>query len=204
MSSNPHPSSSDEQRPDAARVVLRHPDVAALQPAVDLHAAVLNGRWSAVADLCAERLTDATAAGAELNLQYEQAGYTPLMVAPLPQRLDGDELTIEGTAAEVAEALNVFMRVLTGQWREIDWVSRWASRTFRDYNGTGVEHVRVIYQRDGAYPEVAGASWSISNSKVPLAGRMAYNVWKQLGGGVAGRDQLPLQHPIDVQVHPAP
>lgn len=186
------------QKDTAQSVTFRHPQVAFIAPARDLLCAVESGRWGQAAYVCAEQLSDPAKAAAALDELVAGTEYDPATVELWPASLAGETLTWQTDPGTAARALDLFQRVLMGQWRELEWVTRMASKTIpdRDVAGT-LALLRHEHAAPGGFPDHPHASWSIAAA--PLPARIAYHAWKQLGAGVGSPPTFSLpDRPIDV------
>lgn len=152
-----------------------------VRAALALYGHVQAGRWSAVVDLTADRFTDAAAAGAELDRLAPPAGDVDGWPEP---SVVGDEVTFDGDPALLRSALDLYTRVLLGQFGELAW------STGNGALSDACNSVRATYQRAGAWPAHPRGSWSIAGPSAPREAQVAYDAWKLLGGGVAGRPLL--------------
>lgn len=155
---------------------------------VALRADVVAGRWSAVVDLLADRFADPQAA----RTRFDQlAADTDTVDAATTPRLEvtvggPDEVTVVGDRHMLVSALDLYMRVWLGQLDEVAFVARaWTVSGTR-----ALTAARLELQAPGAWPDHPSASWGIRSTEVPDAARVAYDIWKALGGGVVARDQL--------------
>lgn len=168
---------------EAATLVLQGVGIADVTShAVNLYRAVLAGRWSAVADYTTARLANPGAARAELDAL---AGGR--RVAHAPMTVTG-EVWLEsctGHERDLIAALDLYQRILIGQWRELAWVTNAAHRDGPADVGDACDRIRHRHQKPGGYPAHPRASWSIHNG--PAEAVVAYDAWKALGGGVAER-----------------
>lgn len=168
-----------------AMTTLSGADVpAVVQDALELYTAVLGGRWSAAVDVCVDCFADPDAARRELDA-LAVAPMDPVdpvtAVAPFSTSVSGDSVTFAGDVRMLRSALDLYTRVLLGQFGEVAWATGNGALT------EATAMVRATHQRQGAWPVYAQASWSVAGASAPRRAQVAYDAWKLLGGGVAGR-----------------
>lgn len=175
----------------SVRVHIDGPDVADWAgAAVRTYLAAVDGRFGAVVDLFEDRFADPAAARAVLDAYGAAASvdWDPGDVAPIDvEVITPDSVVVTApSAAVVRNVVDLFMRLWCGQFDELA-EARGAIRMSRD---RVLACARFSLQAPGAWPEHPGASWSIGSDNVPAAARVAYDIWKLLGGGVADRPVL--------------
>lgn len=195
----------------SATVTIRHPKAALIEPFTTTVDAVLRGDWAIAARLCAEKASDLAAQQAALRRAARASGFTfappdfttfPLVV------VEQDALTVEAEkVSHVTGALDLYMRILCGQWDEMDYWCCLSSATDRDpaFDRYSLLLIRSEYgnarnpmlrgKTPGArpvykplepteWPDHPHASIGIAESVLPA--RIAYWAYKMLGGGAPG------------------
>ena len=180
-------------------LTFQHPHIGTLAAFGDVHSAVLKGHWSVAATISAEKARDLKGQQAALDALAVASGLTfePEDAAPhVTTVLNGDVLTVRAnTEGLISGALDLYMRLLCGQWRELDWMSALNSATDRAsaYNPDDIVQIRNGYGRYGQrqhplaadqWPDHIFAAISIAQSTLPA--RIAYHAYKFLGGGTPG------------------
>lgn len=165
----------DTPLPTGPAVQLTHPDVELLTGAPTLYEAVLAGRWSVVADLCSEHLSDPAAAAAQLERLGETARTSTYYPGPgggfaTSHDAATHTLTWHTEAAEAARVLDLFSRVWMGQWGELVWTT--GAATVLD--PSVAVQVRGEFQIGDLWP-VYPAYRSIASSSP--AARLAYSAY---------------------------
>ena len=220
-------------------ITLRHPDVALLattgRGALDTYRAALTGDWAAIADLCADpaaggKVPDLAAARRALAQAAADSGIvfaTPTDVdasSAIPtqeivEAADGGETAVVFTGAEgvILSVLDLFARLMCGQWSEADWHATMNApsmeRTSGGWDPYGLNRVRsvVCTTRDHLpgevyrplepheFPDHPNGSIGIAES--PLPAKIAYHAYKMLGAGAAGSPTFSLPNgPLVVEV----
>jgi hypothetical protein len=165
--------------------------VAVVTDAVALLRRVWAGQWSAAVDVTEDRFQDPTAARAELD--ELAVGMTvslsdALVVSAQP---DG-AVQVDGDQAVLMQALDLYMRVLMGQFNEVARVcDQWDL-------GSVCDQVRFMHQRGGAWPGHPHTYWGIHSSQTSPRAVLAYDAWKLLGGGM--RERGPITGKVRVTV----
>lgn len=195
--------SSTTNIPDTDVVTVTHPHAALLEDVArtwnDVHA----GRWGIAAELCASRLRDPAATAHELNLCGETAAvpdFDQLLVS-----VGDGQVTFHARPQVVTAALDLFMRILCGQWDEMSWHVGMFNNGLRM---VGLTQLRAVHSREydntvpwdeRAFPPYANASISIAQATLPA--RLAYHSYKELGGGTPGSPTFGLPDgPVTVEV----
>ena len=205
---------------EQVRVQVVHPHAALLahtgSGVAGTWADVRCGDWGSLARLCGHRdggekvpdlgfaeetLADAAArSGFTFADRTEVEGTLRATLLPAAGGEDVSAYELVGDEGEIVAALDLFMRLLCGQWDEVDWLCSTRSQTPR---GPGWEPMDLNWLRGvvcrtftpGAltgqrrlrpeeFPGHANASVGIAES-VPVA-KIAYHAYKLLGGGAAG------------------
>ncbi|KQP63122.1 hypothetical protein [Nocardioides sp. Leaf285] len=218
-----------------AEVVITHPHALLLHTTgrgvVGTAQAVLAGEWDAVIDLCADpaagaKIPDPTTArralqeaAAASGLAFPEPDRTPLGPgdpAGLREQVRGeDTVVITGPLGASTAALDLFMRLLCGQWAELDWHCALASATDRapGWDPLALNSLRCLVSRTRApvargeyrpltedeFPDHPSASVSIASAVLPA--RVAYHAYKHLGGGTVGAPTFSLPGgPVEVRL----
>lgn len=157
---------------------LLYPTVAT---AVDLYGQISLGDWSAAVRALAGSFTDPRGATEDLAR----------LTARVRMSAIEERYTVSGTAQTVtyegpqwllSRAVDLYMRLHLGQFDQLAWVSGYGELS------DALMRWRCTWQRPGAWPDHPRASWSIGNrDNVPDSARVAYDVWRLLGGGVQDR-----------------
>lgn len=97
-------------------VEIMHPRAALLMPAFELYNEVQAGNFAAVAHACSDFLVDPERCAQEIAVVTKQpaTGWIPLPVANLAP--GGESITLEWESHEAAAAVDMYSRVLCGQW----------------------------------------------------------------------------------------
>lgn len=180
-------------------LTFQHPQIGMLASFGDVHSAVLKGHWSVAATISAEKARDLKgqqdaldALAVESRLTFEPDDAAPHVTTSL----DGDVLTVQAeTEGLISGALDLYMRLLCGQWRELDWVCALNSVTDRaaGFDAQETVQIRNAYGRyairqhplsQDQWPDHIAAAISIAQSTLPA--RIAYHAYKFLGGGTPG------------------
>lgn len=118
-----------------------------LAPVGDIMARATTGDWALAAELCAEHLTDPERCGAELNALAQSVGIGPdggsdrLDVhLHFPDDTTGQySISFTGDPGLLTASLDLFSRVLIGQWSEVSWHGR-VRQVIADDAGTKVTY----------------------------------------------------------------
>jgi hypothetical protein len=164
----------------ACTVVVSGPDVASvLADAWALHLRLCAGDWSALADATVDRWVDVDEARAAFTAAAQLR--TVPVDGRLDTRADGAGVFV-GPPGELCVAVDTWQRVQLGQFHHpgVDYAGSWVA-------GDAFLDVRVRHCADGAWPAHRHASWGIHSPEVPDRVRVAYDIWKLLGGGIADR-----------------
>lgn len=213
-------------------VTVRHPDAHLLartgRGVVDTYKAIATGDWAALVDLCAhpdagEKIINPAEAAIVLDEAAALSGYAFPAVGQLRtvtgRLLDEQTYEITGEPGMAASTLDLFMRLLCGQWDEIGWVCSMATQ----HANAGADHPiwdryslnvlrgRLCHHRDHPryeeyrplerheFPTHPSASISIAQAVEPA--RLAYWVYKLLGAGAPGGPTFSLAGgPVTVTV----
>jgi hypothetical protein len=213
-------------------VTLRHPHAALLattgRGVVGTHRAVVAGEWAAIADLCGDeaagsKVRDVESAREALNGTAADSrigflrGFGTLGLSEHTEDLDAGSYAITGPEDLVVAALDLFSRLLCGQWDEAHWHSTLSAVTVpgrgegsrlnalrghlcHTYEPLGREYRSLEPHEFPAHPSAA-----IGIAQAPLPAQVAYYAYKALGGGTANRPTFTLPHgPLTVEVEGQP
>lgn len=190
-------------------VVIHHPHASLLSALGETWSQVVSGKWSIAARLCSwhgDRILDLDGACAALDAAARRSGlqfHEPAPEATLRVGVDAEKgiAILTGEPAIALSALDLFSRVLCGQWRVLIEHARLCQ------DGRGGRAVRNTHRPDdlgrirNRYGRVAalGGGLRIENNEWPahplaslgiaegpLAAQVAYHAFKALGGGSAG------------------
>jgi hypothetical protein len=207
-------------------VTIRHPRVALIEPFTTTIDAVLRGDWAIAARLCAKKASDLAGQQAALTRKTRESGLT---FAPSAHTtfdmviLEQDALTVEAdTVGHVAGALDLYMRILCGQWSEMDYHCALRSGTGRapGYEPYSLLTIRCAYGNarssmlapttpggKATYKPLGHDEWpdhphaSVGIAEAVLPARIAYWAYKLLGGGAPGGPTFSLPDgPLSVEV----
>lgn len=189
--------------PDAEAVTITHPHAGLLADVARTWNDVYAGQWGIAAELCASRLRDPLATAHELNLCGEPAAVPNF--DKLEVTLGDGQVTFHARTHVVTSALDLFMRILCGQWDEMSWHCGMFNNGLRM---VGLTQLRAVHSREyddtapwdeRAFPAYANASISIAQATLPA--RLAYHAYKDLGGGTPGAPTFALPGgPVTVEV----
>lgn len=201
-------------------VTLIHPHADLLANIGEVHAAVHAGQWGIAADLCADKALDLSGQRDALN-QYAATSGLPFTTDDDEPRIVAhvtgpDTLTLDGELPEIRAALDLYMRLLCGQWLELARMLGAPPRTRRRTSDDTDDllHIRQRYGRvaddtltnrrrhplaDNEWPSHPSAYISIASA--PLAARVGYHLYKDLEGGASPTFPLP-GGPVRVHVGP--
>ena len=191
--STPEEQSGQAAKPEGREsftVLVRHRDAHLLAGVPHFYAAVFSGRWEAVAGLCAHRLTDPDAAARELSaiaakhLPEPPPAADRVAVETLQAAADEGSVRFTGDLHVLMAALDLSQRVEIGQWARVADTALGYIDTVAEA-GEELLRARVRLQTPDGYPPDAHASWGVDRGST--ATRLAYHVWKHLGGGTASK-----------------
>lgn len=175
---------------------LHGPDMSSiLKEAARLQEQVGAGKWgTALVELVGDGFRDPEAA----RVAFDALGVRQVAESPGPSTVTVEhsgpaDCIWHGERPRLVSMLDLYMRVQCGQFYELAWHSMTSGLPYEV--GDELSRLRMEHQREEAWPMAVTASWGIANSRVPDKARVAYDVWKLLGGGVEGR---PLFHPEQV------
>lgn len=173
-------------------ITITGPGVARLvDAAVGLYRDVLGGRWGAVVDATPQRWADPTEARAAFDALA--VGTATHRADQLSVTADGDDAVhVVGTRAALCEAVDLWMRVQLGQLDRLCFDVAYMSPLLE---------LRGTHAAPGAWPAHPHSSWGVHSREVDVAVRVAYDIWKGLGGGMVGRGQI--GRTVRVTVEPA-
>ena len=189
--------------PGADAVTITHPHAGLLVDVARTYNDVYAGQWGIAAELCASRLRDPEAAARELNLCGEAAAVPDF--DRLEASIGDGQVVFHARQHVVTSALDLFMRILCGQWDEMSWHCGMFNNGLRTI---GLTQLRAVHSREyddtvpwdeRAFPPYANASISIAQATLPA--RIAYHAYKDLGGGTPGSPTFGLPDgPVLVEV----
>lgn len=156
------------------------------QRAWDTHCALQAGNWAVLATETVERWVDPAAAAGEFQT-YGAAPQRPIDNVGQVIAATADEATFRGVKSALVQAIDTWQRIQLGQFHApaIDYGFGWPQ-------GEQYARIRERFGADGAWPAgpAISSSWGIHSPEVPDEARVAYDIWKLLGGGAAGRDTI--------------
>ncbi|WP_426560668.1 hypothetical protein ACPPVT_12445 [Angustibacter sp. McL0619] len=171
------------------RTTVRHPRAALLVPAASLYAAAVEGRWGQVAVVCEHAAPGSLrAAGSAVDRLEHFAAGTGLVFGPatlLGYTSEPGAVTFHATAAQAIQLLDLFRRVLLGQWCEVAHVATVHARNaVPPLVESAICDLRTELATPGAFPHCRGWLWPLR--RAPLPARVAHHAWSQLTGGLGG------------------
>jgi hypothetical protein len=202
-------------------VTLIHEHAHLLSNLGEVHTAVHTGRWSIAADLCADKALDLPGQRAALDQIAAASGVTFADSDTMPEitaaLTGGDTLAIDGPdIAQIRSALDLYTRLLCGQWLELAWTFGAPTRTrggghdaddlllARQQFGrvaTGPMNLRRHPLADNEWPHHPATYISIASAVLPA--RVAYHLYKDLDSATAVPPTFLLPGgPIRVHVGP--
>lgn len=195
-------------------VTIVHPHAGLLYFAAVAYNKTLAGRWGVAAALCVNRLTDPVSTAAVLDdigtgfavPDFERLtalvpdGFEPIVT-------EVDSISFSGSLVTVTSALDLFMRILMGQWNEMRYhcVSRRTEGFLPDVDLTALRaresrpYDDTVPWDERSFPPHPNASISIAQA--PLAAQVAYHAYKELGAGAPGSPTFTLPGgPLRVEI----
>lgn len=163
-----------------------------------LHLELNAQRWSAIVDATDGRWRDNNATRSAMrNLEPGTARHgTEQDRVDASLRTEGSTITYTGAIGELRQAVDTWQRTQLGQFHHagVDYGNSWQV-------GEHLAAVRDLYSLDGSWPRGAHASWGIHSSEVGDDARIAYDIWKGLGGGIADRGTITHKVAVHVEVN---
>jgi hypothetical protein len=174
-------------------ITITHPGARLLAPALDTLADVLAGDWASAARLCAARLEDPRECGLDLDVVASRAGVVRTPRQAYDYRLHHRILVVDEHPAVLAAALDLYVRLWTGQWDTLEQVSPAGARAVVGWRPVELLQVRVRHQLPDTWSGRPYATQSLFLA--PPHARLAHQVLGELEGGV--------RHQYDVPAGPA-
>lgn len=175
-------------------ITITHPGAGLLAPALDTLADVLAGDWASAARLCAVRLQDPGECAFDLDVVAARAGVVPTPRDPYRFRMHHHFLVVAEHPAVLAAALDLYVKLWTGQWDALEQVAPSGSRPVPGWRPLELLQVRVRHQLPDTWsvrPYVAQSLFL-----APPRARLAHQVLTELEGGTA-------RHQYEVPAGPA-
>lgn len=216
--------------PDTTTVTIWHPNATLLaaDPSIhEVYRSARRGDWSVIADLCASeagggKIKDLDQARSVLTDHARASGYTFLSAHDADTLITGALVTdaenrtgyqLHGAKSDLIDALDLYMRIICGQWDEISWAPSLHSPTYNPRYERNLTRVRgdLCHTRNQPsqplephqYP--AHPAGSVSIASATPAARLAYHAYKHLGAGAPGAPTFPLDHgPVTVDLDDQP
>lgn len=189
-------------------VTIRHPHATLLADAAIAYNETLSGHWGIAAHLCAARLTDPEATARVLEDIGSTFAVTDHDHEPLDFHATPGAIVVNADVARTGAALDLFMRILCGQWNEMRY--HCAMRLDQYTPNVDLTVIRAEASRayddtvawdERAFPPHPNASISIAQATLPA--RVAYHAYKTLGLGAPGTPTFSLpEGPLRVEVAP--
>ena len=175
-------------------IVVVHPGVRLLAPALDALADVVAGDWTSVARLCSARLHDPGACALDLDAAAARAGVTHNPRQRYRYRLHHRMLVVDEHPALFGAALDLQMKLLMGQWDALQWVTLVDGEPAQGWRPHELLEIRVRHQRSDAWSNRLYACQNLSVA--PMTARLAHHVLTKLDSSV-------VRHRYDLPAGPA-
>jgi hypothetical protein len=175
-------------------ITVTHPGAALLAPALDTLADVLAGDWSSAARLCAARLQDPDECALDLDVVAARAGVVRTPRQAYDYRVHHRFLVVAEHPAVLTAALDLFVKLWTGQWDTLEQVTPPSGRAAVGWRPLELLRVRVRHQLPDTWSGRPYATQSLFLA--PPRARLAHQVLGELEGGTT-------RHPYDVPAGPA-
>ncbi len=175
-------------------ITVTHPGAALLAPALETLADVVAGDWGSAARLCGVRLADPKTCAFDLDVVAVRAGVVRSPRHAHAYRVHHRFLVVDEHPAVLAAALDLYVKLWTGQWDTIEQVAPLRTRPIPGWRPLELLDARIRHQLPDTWSGRPYAAQSLFLA--PPTARLAHQVLTELDGGTT-------PHQYDVPAGPA-